>query len=84
MAESLIGCCDGGDPYECHCSCHVDNAHRAITEHVMSCCEISPCGLRIKVGSMQLHSIHCDKCRDILEKSKSRINSIGQEINQSA
>ena len=65
---NLVDCCDGGDPYECHCSYHKNKLSGIMTERVMACCEMSPCGLRIKIGLMQLHIGQCEKCQNLRNK----------------
>jgi hypothetical protein len=67
--DSIVECCSEGDLYECHCSCHEDRARGLMAEHVVPCCEMAPCGLRIIAGCMQMHISQCEKCRTVGEQA---------------
>jgi hypothetical protein len=65
----LVDCCSDGDPYECHCSCHSDRKLGLLSEHCTPCCEVSPCGLKIMIGAMQLYISQCERCRTVGEQA---------------
>lgn len=68
--EELIGghggCC-GDDDSICHCACHDRQLPGMIIEHCAPCCEQSPCGLNIKIHSMQVHLQTCEACQRYLK-----------------
>jgi hypothetical protein len=63
------GCCSDDDFLICHCECH-DPEWGQFIEHVAPCCQLSPCGLRIVTGALQLHIHYCEQCKTIGEQAR--------------